>query len=96
MFNRLDSIEKRYEELSQLIAQLEVATNQLKLQPLAQEHAGLDETVTKYRKYKQVSQSIADTQAMLNDGLDPEMAHLAKEELENLKQVQNKVLEELK
>jgi peptide chain release factor 1 len=96
MLNRLETIEKRYEELCQLIAQPEISTDLSRLQPLAQEHASLDDIVTKYRKYKKVSQSIQDTQAMLDDGLDPEMVHLAKEELENLKQVQNNFLEELK
>lgn len=96
MLNRLETIEKRYEELCQLIAQPEVSTDPSRLQPLAQEHASLDDIVTKYRKYKKVSQSIQDTQAMLDDGLDPEMVHLVKVELENLKQLQDNVLEELK
>jgi peptide chain release factor 1 len=96
MFNRLDTIEKRYEELSNLLAQPEIATDQARLQPLAQEHANLENIVSKYRKYKQVSQSIQDTQTMLDDGSDPEMLRLVKEELENLKQSQNKIIEELK
>lgn len=96
MFNRLDTIEKRYDELSQLIAQPEISTDLSRLQPLAQEHASLDNIVTKYHKYKQVSQSIQETQTMLDDGLDHEMMRLVKEELENLKQTQSKMLEELK
>jgi peptide chain release factor 1 len=96
MFNRLDTIEKRYEELSNLLAQPEIATDQTRLQPLAQEHANLENVVTKYRKYKQISESVQDTQTMLNDGSDPEMLRLVKEELENLKQSQNKIIEELK
>ena len=96
MLNRLESIEKRYKELSDLIAQPDISTDPAKLQPLAQEHANLDEIVTKYRKYKSISQSITETQGMLDDGLDPEMVHMVKEELENLKKVQNHMLEELK
>lgn len=96
MFNRLDAIEKRFEELGQLLAQPEISTDLARLQPLAQEHASLDDIVTKYRKYKQVSRSIQETQAMLDDDLDAEMMRLIKEELENLKQTQDKVLEELK
>jgi peptide chain release factor 1 len=96
VLNRLDTIEKRYEELGQLIAQPEIATDPTRLQPLAQEYASIENIVNKYRKYQKVSQSIQETQAMLDDGLDIEMVHLVREELENLKQVQNKVLEELK
>jgi len=82
--------------LSDLIAQPDISTDPAKLQPLAQEHANLDEIVTKYRKYKNVSQSINETQGMLDDGLDPEMIHLVKEELENLKKLHSHMLEELK
>jgi peptide chain release factor 1 len=96
MFNRLEAIEKRYEELTQQIAQEEVSTNPARLQPLAQEHASLDDVVTKYRKYKMISKSVQDTQSILNEGLDLEMADLAKEEMEKLKQSLDKIVEDLK
>jgi peptide chain release factor 1 len=96
MFNRLEAIEKRYEELTQQIAQEEVSTNPARLQPLAQEHASLDDVVTKYRKYKMISKSIQDTQSILNEGLDLEMAALAKDEMEKLKQSLDKIVEDLK
>lgn len=96
MFNRLEAIEKRYEELSQQIAQEEISTNPARLQPLAQEHASLDEIVTKYRKYKKISQSVQETESMLDEGLDPEMARLAKEELVVLRQTRDEMIEDLK
>jgi peptide chain release factor 1 len=96
MFNRLEAIEKRYEELTQQIAQEEVSTNPARLQPLAQEHASLDDVVTKYRKYKMISKSIQETQSILNEGLDIEMAALAKDEMEKLKQSLDKIIEDLK
>jgi len=96
MLDKLESIEKRYEELSRLIADPEISTDLTKLQPLAQEQAALEDIVTRYRQYKQISKSIQETQGMLDDGLDPEMTHLVKEELENLKQRQISMLDELK
>ena len=96
MLNRLESIEKRYEELSQLIAQPEISTDRARLQPLAQEQAGLEDIVAKYRQYKTTSQALQETQAMLDDGLEPEMVLLAKEELNDLKQHQDTILQELK
>lgn len=96
MINRLELIEKRYEELCQLIAQPEISTDPSRLQTLAKEHASLDDIVTRYRKYKKISQATQETQAMLDDVLDPEMISLAKEELENLKQVQNNIFDDLK
>ncbi len=96
MFNRLESIEKRYEELNQLIAQPELSSNPARLQTLAQEQANLEDTVTKYRKYKAVSKSIEETQAMLDDGLEPDMIPMVKEEISNLKKRQDDILHELK
>ena len=96
MLDRLESIEKRYEELSQLIAQPEISTDRARLQSLAQEQAGLEDIVAKYRQYKTTSEALQETQAMLDDGLEPEMVLLAKEELNDLKQHQDTILQELK
>ena len=96
MLDRLESIEKRYEELSQLIAQPEISTDRARLQSLAQEQAGLEDIVAKYRQYKTTSEALQETQAMLDDGLEPEMVLLAKEELNDLKQSQDTILQELK
>jgi len=96
MLDRLESIEKRYEELSQLIAQPEVSTDRARLQSLAQERAGLEDIVAKYRQYKTTSEALRETQAMLDDGLEPEMVLLAKEEMNDLKQHQDTILQELR
>ena len=96
MFNRLESIEKRYEELSQLIAQPELSSNLARLQTLAQEQASIEDTVTKYRQYKTVSKALQETQAMLGDGLEPDMIPIVKEEIANLTKRQDNILHELK
>ncbi|MCJ7769315.1 MAG: peptide chain release factor 1 [Dehalococcoidales bacterium] len=96
MFNRLESIEKRYEELTQLIAQPELSSNIARLQTLAQEQASLEDTVTKYRKYKAVFKAMQETQAMLDNGIEPDMIPMAKEEIASLKKRQDDILHELK
>jgi len=96
MWDRLESIERRYEELNELIAQPEVASNPARLQSLAQEQASLEDIVTKYRQYKAVSKMLQETQAMLDDGLEPEMVLLAKEEINNLKRQREAILHDLK
>jgi peptide chain release factor 1 len=96
MFNRLETIEKRYEELNQLIAQPELSTDPARLQALAQEQASLEDTVTKYRQYKAVSKTLQETQAMLDDGLEPDMIPMVKEEIANLKKRQDNILRDLK
>lgn len=96
MLERLESIEKRYEELNNLMAQPEVALDFQRLQSLAKERANLEEIVTKYREYKATIKNLEETQAMLNDSLDEEMVALAKEELENLQKKRERLLREIK
>ena len=95
MINRLESIEKRYQELNQLIAQPDLSSNLPRLQTLAQEQASLEDVVTKYRQYKAVSKALQETQAMLDDGLEPDMIPIVKEEISNLKKRHDTILQEL-
>ena len=96
MLERLDSIEKRYEELNELMAQPEIALNFERLQNLARERAAIEEVVTRYREYKATMKSLEDTQAMLTQRLDEDMSALAKEEMESLQRKRERLLEEIK
>ena len=96
MLERLDSIEKRYEELNELMAQPEIALDFERLQNLGRERAALEEVVTKYRQYRATVKSLEDTQAMLNQRLDEDMTALAKEEIESLQRKRERLLDEIK
>ena len=50
MFNRLGSIEKRYEELEQQISSPDIVSDMEQLQRLAKERAGIEELVAGFRK----------------------------------------------
>ncbi|MFQ5826941.1 MAG: peptide chain release factor 1 [Dehalococcoidia bacterium] len=96
MLDRLESLEKRYEELNRLLAQPEVATIPERLEAVARERATLEEVVAKYREYRAVSQSLEETRALLDDGLDSDMMALVKDELGGLSARQDRLLGELK
>ena len=96
MLERLESIEQRYEELTNIMGQPEVALDFEKMQNLARERSGLEEIVTKYRQYKATVKNLEDTQAMLQQEPDEEMATLAKEELESLRNKRELLLQEIK
>ena len=96
MLERLDSIEKRYDELNNLMAQPEVSLDFERLQNLAKERSSLAEVVTKYREYKATLKSLQETQSMLNDKLDEDLATLAKEELASLQEKRERLLQEIK
>ena len=84
MLEKLETLEKRYEELNRLMAQPEVAADFERLNNLAKEQAGISDLVAKYREYKKISQSLEETRAMLEKDLEEEMTTLVGEELENL------------
>jgi peptide chain release factor 1 len=85
MFNKLTSVEDRYNELSEMMAQPDVVNDYQRLQQLAREQRELEEVVAAFREYTEVQRQIDDTQMLLNDGADPEMRELAQEELDQLR-----------
>jgi peptide chain release factor 1 len=96
MLDRLEQIESHYQELDRQMANPEIATNLKQLQALAQEKAGIEDLVTRYREYKSTSKQLEDTRAMLTGELDEEMSALARQEIESLETRQERQLQELK
>ena len=95
MFERLEQIEARYESLGQQLADPEIISDQPKYQKIAKQHRDLEAMVDKYREYKQVSQGVADTKAMMQES-DPELRAMAEEELLKLEERMPPIEEELK
>jgi peptide chain release factor 1 len=95
MIDRLDAIERRYAELNHTMSQPEVASDFDKLEILAREQASIEEVVNKYAQYKATMKGIQETQDMLAQGLDDEMAELAREELQSLEDRSDRLLQEV-
>jgi peptide chain release factor 1 len=93
---KLSDIEQRYNELSNLMATNDVATNPTLLQQYAREQRELEELVGTYRTYQQTLQSIEETQELFGDGLDQDMRELAQEELELLVNKRDTLEEQIK
>jgi peptide chain release factor 1 len=81
MFDKLASVEARYEELGQLLAAPEVMGNLTLLQQYAREQRELEEVVAAYRAYRQAQTAVDEAQAMFHESDDPELRELAHEEL---------------
>ena len=96
MFERLDQIEARYEELTQALASPEVIGDSSKYQKTAKAHSEISPIVEKYREYKGLKKGIAESNAVLADEKDPDMRAYAQEELEKLEARVGAVEEELK
>jgi len=90
MFEKLELIQRRYDELSQLLTRAEIVTDHRRLQELSKEKADLENIVYTYQQYK------AELEALLNSHADAEMTAFIKEEVSNLKQQQDNLLHSLK
>ena len=96
LFDRLQMLADRYEELGELLSDPDVSADSKRFMELSKEMADLRETVEKYEKYKQVVQQIKDDEEMLSAGLDDEMAAMVKEELSDSKNEKQKLEQEIK
>ena len=77
MFEKLEAVEKRYEELTKIISDPEVIANQTEWQKAMKEHASMEEIVLKFREYKKIKQSMEEAEELMQD---PDMKELAEEE----------------
>src|SRR5258708_21018301 len=84
MFERLDQLEARYEELTNALASPEITNDSAKYQKTAKAHSEIATVVEKYREYKDLTRGIAESKAVLADEKDPDMVVYAKEELGKL------------
>ena len=96
MFERLDQIEARYEELTNALASPEITNDSAKYQKTAKAHSEIAPVVEKYREYKDLTRGIAESKALLADETDAEMRAYAAEELAKLEARVGGVEEELK
>ena len=96
LFEKLDQIEARYEELAAQLATPEAVADSARFQRLARAHAELSEIVGKYREWKQLSRQLADARQMLHEADDPELKQLAHEEIRTLEARREATEQELK
>lgn len=94
--DRLEEVVIRYDELNELLSDPEVISDTDRLMRLSKEEAKLRDTVTTYRRYKEVKVELEETEEMLNESLDKEMEELAKEERSELEAEITTLEEELK
>ena len=97
MFDQLESIIGRYEELGELLSDPEVVSNTKRFMELSREEADLRDKVATYKEYKKVLDTIQDSEEMLGEsGLDDEMKEMLKEELSNAKTQKEELEEQIK
>jgi len=94
MFDRLELIEKRYQEIQDILS---TGTVEVKLMTeLLKESAGIAKTVEKYRLYKENSEELKELKEMIELESDREMIDMAQGEINRLEDLIEKTVEELK
>ncbi|GMT49745.1 MAG: peptide chain release factor 1 [bacterium] len=96
MFNKLEQIVEKYEELSKKLGGGEVDFKSKEYSQLAKEHRLLEKTVKVYDQFKAIDKQLKETQGLLNDSKDEELRILAQEEQDDLKAQYDRLLSDLK
>lgn len=96
MFDRLEDLIIRYEEIMSELSEPDVANNPNRFRQLMKEQSSLAPLVEAYKEYKQCKQNIEDSLAMLDEESDEEMRELAKEELNDSKARVEELEEQMK
>ena len=86
MFDKLEDILLRFEEIMNQLSEPDVANDTNRFRKLMKEQSDLAPIVEAYKEYKQAKQNIEDSLAMLEEESDEELRELAKEELNDSKE----------
>ncbi|MDO8427128.1 MAG: peptide chain release factor 1 [Deltaproteobacteria bacterium] len=95
MQRRLEDVEKRFVELSDLLSRPEVIGDQESYQRYAKEHASLRDIVEAYRELKKTDRELTGNKAIL-EGKDEELKGLAKEEIPALQKRKDDLISDIK
>jgi len=96
LFEKLDQIEARYEEMTAQLSSPEVLADSARYQKLARTHAELSAIVEKHREWKQIEKGLGEAKQLLVESSDAEMKQLAHEEERTLSERKEVVERELK
>ncbi|QDW93448.1 peptide chain release factor 1 [Staphylococcus caprae] len=96
MFDQLDIVEERYEQLNEMLSDPDVVNDSDKLRKYSKEQADLQKTVDVYRSYKSKKEELEDIEEMLRETSDKEEVEMLKEESTALKNELPDMEEELK
>jgi peptide chain release factor 1 len=92
MFEKLDAISEKYQELTNELTNPEVLSDYEQLKKLSKEQKNLEETYNKYNEYKKTISNLEEAKQLVND---PEMGEMAALEIEELSAKEETLLKEL-
>lgn len=96
MLSKLQNITDKYNELTQLLSQPEIISDQSQYQKYAKAHSDLAPLVDKYREYMDTIQQIEDAREMLQEEQESEFKEMLEQELTDLQERKTILEQELK
>ena len=96
MFDKLEDLERRYEEIQAELSEPEVVNDQARFRKLMKEQTDMGAIVDKYREYKNTKKTIEESLELLDAENDPDMREMIKEELSSARQRVPEIENELK
>ncbi len=97
MLDKLNEVEKRFEEINALLCEPDIVSDQEQYTKLMKEMKHLTPVVEKFREYKKAQSELEDCRTMMEDGIsDSDFADMVKEEFEQSKESVERITEELK
>ena len=96
MFDKLESIEKRFQELEAQLSDSAIMQDMKKYSELMKEHASAKEIVDSYQVYKKTVSQLEEAREMAGSESDPELKEMAKEEIKQLEEQKENQIKELR
>ncbi len=96
LLEKLQAINERFEEVGQLITDPEIISDMKRYIQLNKEYKDLEPIIEAYKEYKNILDNIASAREILNNEKDPEFREMAKTELDELLERQEKLEEEIR
>ena len=96
MINKLEEIEKKFDNILSELEKPETVTNQEEYKKLMKEHKTLLPIVEKFREYKKAEKSVQESEELIRESTDPEFKAMCEEEYKQGKMDMQKCIDELK
>lgn len=97
MFEKLELIEKRFEEINEKLMDPSIVSDPEEYKKLMKEHKNLSVIVEKFREYKKAKNSFDEAKEMLDEGgIDHELKEMAQEQFDESKEAMEKISDELR
>ena len=97
MFDRLESIEKKYDELTMMMTDADILSNQKELQRVAKAHSDLQEIVSVYRAYKKAEKDYDEADSLIKEeDLEADFKEMAEIERKEATEAKKELVEKLR